>query len=156
MQRKTPNTPWYLRTHINCFYSSTALAHGKTQSLTLTSTILSHSRFPCTAVTVTYWAECPDRSMDSKPSVVPELVQVVTRSGAYTSSVLTLVAPLYIAGDWSQMCDKIVDGRGRCEGVFPLRTIPADSTSKPDGRERIIQRKHKEEHSPCRPRGREG
>ena len=93
------------RTRFDRFCSSTAFEHGETQQLT--STILSHSRFPCTAVMVTYWVEYPDRSMLSKPSVVPELVQVVTRPGAYTSSVLTLVAPLYIADGWSQMRDKM-------------------------------------------------
>ena len=46
-----------------------------------------------------YRPEYPDKSMDSKPSVVPELVQVVARTAPRrTSIVRTLVEPSYIAG----------------------------------------------------------
>ena len=64
----------------------------------LTSMMLSHSMSASTPVTSITDPDVPERSMLSKPAVVPELVQVVTRtSSTYTSTVLTLVAPLYSA-----------------------------------------------------------
>ena len=61
--------------------------------------MLTHCKSSARLMTVRYRPEYPDRSMDSKPSVVPELVQVVARaSPTCTSTVRTLVEPLYSAG----------------------------------------------------------
>lgn len=63
-----------------------------------TSTMLSHS-MSAPPVMVMSCPDCPDRSTLSKSAVVPELVQVVTATPSTdTSTVLVLVAPLYIAG----------------------------------------------------------
>lgn len=65
-----------------------------------TSMMLSHSELPktpCSSITVP--AVPSFKAMLSKPSVVPELVQVVTSSpSTKTSIVLTLISPLYSAG----------------------------------------------------------
>ncbi len=61
--------------------------------------MLSHSTSSGRLMTDRYRPEYPDRSMVSKPSTVPELIQVVARtSSTRTSTVRTLVAPLYKAG----------------------------------------------------------
>lgn len=62
--------------------------------------MLIHSGLSRTPVTVMSCPEYPNKSIISKPSVVPELVQVVAREpSTVTSTVLTLVVPLYRAAN---------------------------------------------------------
>ena len=65
----------------------------------LTSMMLSHSKLSRTPTISIVVPDVSERSMLSKPSVMPELVHVVTRTpSTYTSTVLSLVSPLYSAG----------------------------------------------------------
>ena len=65
-----------------------------------TSVMLSHSESASCPVTSITRPDVPDKSMVSKPSVVPELVQLVVRAPSIrTSTFRTLVEPLYSADD---------------------------------------------------------